>query len=65
MMNNGGSSASLASVPNALSRWTEEARVLEADSMHDAVTGTSGTLYFVRSVLAKVFHSLLSLCISN
>lgn len=55
MMNNGGSSASLASVPNALSRWTEEARVLEADSMHDAVTGTSGTLYFVRSVLAKVF----------
>ncbi|XP_037772840.1 E3 ubiquitin-protein ligase HUWE1-like isoform X4 [Penaeus monodon] len=38
MMNNGGSSASLASVPNALSRWTEEARVLEADSMHDAVT---------------------------
>lgn len=38
MMNNGGSSASLANVPNALSRWTEETRVLEADSMHDAVT---------------------------
>lgn len=38
-MNNGGSSASLANVPNALSRWTEETRVLEADSMHDAVTG--------------------------
>ncbi|XP_042241661.1 E3 ubiquitin-protein ligase HUWE1-like isoform X2 [Homarus americanus] len=38
VMNNGGSSASLANVPNALSRWTEETRVLEADSMHDAVT---------------------------
>lgn len=53
MMNNGGSSASLASVPNALSRWTEEARVLEADSMHDAVTGMSGTSYFSRSVKTK------------
>lgn len=38
-MNNGASSASLSNVPNALSRWTEETRVLEADSMHDAVTG--------------------------
>lgn len=38
-MNNGGQTASLSSVPNALSRWTEETRVLEADSMHDAVTG--------------------------
>lgn len=38
VMNNGGSSASLSNVPNALSRWTEETRVLEADSMHDAVT---------------------------
>ncbi|KAK7072125.1 E3 ubiquitin-protein ligase huwe1, partial [Halocaridina rubra] len=38
IMNNGVSSASLANVPSALSRWTEETRVLEADSMHDAVT---------------------------
>ncbi|MPC13905.1 E3 ubiquitin-protein ligase HUWE1 [Portunus trituberculatus] len=38
VMNNGGQTASLSSVPNALSRWTEETRVLEADSMHDAVT---------------------------
>ena len=39
VMNNGGQTASLSSVPSALSRWTEETRVLEADSMHDAVTG--------------------------
>ena len=29
----------LASVPSALTRWTEEARVLDGDSMHDIVTG--------------------------
>ena len=29
----------LTSVPSALSRMTEEARVLDADSVHDALTG--------------------------
>ncbi len=31
----------LSSVPSALCRWTEEARVLDGDSMHDCVTGQS------------------------
>ena len=34
-----GGSGVLASVPPALARWTEEARVLDDDSMHDCVTG--------------------------
>lgn len=34
----GSSTGVLSSVPSALSRWTEEARVLDGDSMHDCVT---------------------------
>ena len=37
----GGRSGSdvVSGVPSALSRWTEEARVLDGDSIHDAMTG--------------------------
>ena len=35
----GNNSGVLSNVPAALSRWTEEARVLDADSMHDCITG--------------------------
>ena len=34
----GSSSAVLSGVPSALNRWTEEARVLDGDSMHDCMT---------------------------
>lgn len=47
VMNNAGSSASMSNVPNALSRWTEETRVLEADSMHDSVTAVKPPLMAV------------------
>ena len=55
-MNNGGQTASLSSVPNALSRWTEETRVLEADSMHDAVTGKLAGLWRVMMMLSGVWQ---------
>ncbi|XP_076304373.1 LOW QUALITY PROTEIN: HECT, UBA and WWE domain containing E3 ubiquitin protein ligase 1 [Tachypleus tridentatus] len=35
----GGGSGTLASIPSALVRWTEESRVLDGDSGHDCVTG--------------------------
>ena len=35
----GGGTGVLSSVPSALCRWTEEARVLDGDSMHDCMTG--------------------------
>ena len=35
----GGASASLTGVHSALSRWGEEARVLDGDSVHDCLTG--------------------------
>ena len=43
----GGRSGSdvVSSVPSALSRWTEEARVLDGDSIHDAMTGELCLLY--------------------
>ncbi|XP_076049070.1 HECT, UBA and WWE domain containing E3 ubiquitin protein ligase 1 isoform X2 [Oratosquilla oratoria] len=47
MMNNTSSSASLANVPSAHSRWTEETRALEADSMYDAVTVVKPSLMAV------------------
>ena len=37
--NDGTGSGILSSVPSALQRWTEEARVLDGDTMHDCVTG--------------------------
>ena len=38
ILGQGGGSA-LATVPNALVRWTEESRVLDGDSLHDCMTG--------------------------
>ena len=38
--NAGGASSSLTGVHSALSRWGEEARVLDGDSIHDCLTGT-------------------------
>ena len=35
-----GGSSSLTGVHSALSRWGEEARVLDGDSIHDCLTGT-------------------------
>lgn len=35
----GSSQGVLSQVPSALSRWTEEARVLDSESLHDAITG--------------------------
>lgn len=29
----------LSSIPTALTRWTEECKVLDAESMHDCVSG--------------------------
>ena len=37
----GGAASSLSGVHSALSRWAEEARVLDGDSVHDCLTGTS------------------------
>ena len=37
----GGGTGVLSTVPSALTRWTEEARVLDGNSMHDCVTGTA------------------------
>ena len=34
----GGSSGILSNVPSALTRWTEEAKVLDGDTVHDCVT---------------------------
>ena len=36
-----GASSSLTGVHSALSRWGEEARVLDGDSVHDCLTGLS------------------------
>ena len=33
-----GTGSALATVPNALVRWTEESRVLDGDSLHDCMT---------------------------
>lgn len=35
-----GGSSVVASVPSALARWSEEARVLDGESIHDGITGT-------------------------
>lgn len=35
----GSSQGVLSQVPSALNRWTEEARVLDGESLHDAITG--------------------------
>lgn len=32
-------SGTLSSIPTALTRWTDECKVLDAESMHDCVTG--------------------------
>lgn len=43
MITDGGDSSSsglMSSIPTALSRWAEEARVLDGDSMHDCITGS-------------------------
>lgn len=36
----------LACVPSTLARWTEEARVLDGDSIHDCVTGAHSFRFF-------------------
>ena len=36
----GSAASSLSGVHSALSRWAEEARVLDGDSVHDCLTGT-------------------------
>lgn len=33
------STGTLSSIPTALTRWTEECKVLDAESMHDCVSG--------------------------
>ncbi|XP_064483541.1 E3 ubiquitin-protein ligase HUWE1-like isoform X1 [Ornithodoros turicata] len=38
-VSSGGGTGTLANIPTALVRWTEESRVLDGDSMHDCVTG--------------------------
>lgn len=35
----GFSTGTLSSIPTALTRWTEECKVLDAESMHDCVSG--------------------------
>ena len=37
--NEGTGTGILSSIPPALQRWTEEAKVLDGDSIHDCVTG--------------------------
>ena len=39
LLDDSNDSGVLSSVPSALARWTEEARVLDAESMHDCLTG--------------------------
>ena len=34
-----GGRAALSTIPSALVRWSEESRVIDGDSLHDAVTG--------------------------
>ncbi|XP_067140217.1 E3 ubiquitin-protein ligase HUWE1 isoform X2 [Centruroides vittatus] len=46
----GGPSNTLASIPSALARWTEESRVLDGDSVHECVTGLKPSII---SVLEK------------
>lgn len=35
----------LSSIPTALTRWTDECKVLDAESMHDCVAGESLKMY--------------------
>ena len=47
----------LGSVPTALTRWTEESRVLDGDSLHDCVTGMVLEMQFTESKTLKIKYS--------
>lgn len=60
MINEGDTSSTglLSSIPTALNRWAEEARVLDGDSMHDCITGNAGMVSWMK-------YLNWTLCLSN
>ena len=46
-----GTGSALATVPNALVRWTEESRVLDGDSLHDCMTACKPEILEVGNIL--------------
>ena len=43
--NGSAGSGVLSCIPSTLNRWTEEARVLDGDSVHDCVTGKKTSMH--------------------
>lgn len=63
-------SGTLSSIPTALTRWTDECKVLDAESMHDCVAGKQiggilghNSLYiFILYVLYFIYSYLIYIC---
>lgn len=48
-----GGSGVLTYIPSTLTRWTEEAKVLDGDSVHDCVTGMSALSFSAKNQCFK------------
>lgn len=48
-----GGSGVLTYIPSTLTRWTEEAKVLDGDSVHDCVTGMSALSFSAKNKCHK------------
>lgn len=48
-----GGSGVLTYIPSTLTRWTEEAKVLDGDSVHDCVTGMSALSFSAKNKCCK------------
>lgn len=48
-----GGSGVLTYIPSTLTRWTEEAKVLDGDSVHDCVTGMSALSFSAKNKCRK------------